>query len=67
MKDMLYSRNRQELIYNFIVFLIFLTLMTIILRFLWNGTLVKYITVLKPVDTLTHTFLLALGISLFKL
>jgi hypothetical protein len=67
MKDMLYSRNRQELIYNFIVFLIFLTLMTIILRFLWNGTLVKHITILKPVDTLTQTFLLALGISLFKL
>lgn len=64
---MLYSRNRQELIYNFIVFLIFLTLMTIILRFLWNGTLVKHITILKPVDTLTQTFLLALGISLFKL
>ena len=64
---MIYSRNRQELIYNFIVFLIFLTLMTVILRFLWNGTLVKYITVLKPVDTLTQTFLLALGISLFKL
>jgi hypothetical protein len=67
MKDMLYSRNRQELIYNFIVFLIFLTMMTVILRFLWNGTLVKHITVLKPVDTLTQTFLLALGISLFKL
>jgi hypothetical protein len=67
MKDMLYSRNRQELIYNFIVFLIFLTLMTIVLRFLWNGTLVKHITILKPVDTLTQTFLLALGISLFKL
>jgi len=67
MKDMLYSRNRQELIYNFIVFLIFLTLMTVILRFLWNSTLVKHITVLKPVDTLTQTFLLALGISLFKL
>lgn len=64
---MLYSRNRQELIYNFIVFLIFLTLMTVILRFLWNSTLVKHITVLKPVDTLTQTFLLALGISLFKL
>lgn len=64
---MIYSRNRQELIYNFIVFLIFLTLMTVILRFLWNSTLVKHITVLKPVDTLTQTFLLALGISLFKL
>jgi hypothetical protein len=67
MKDLLYSRNRQELIYNFVVFLIFLTLMTVILRFLWNDTLVKHITILKPVDSLTQTFLLALGISLFKL
>jgi hypothetical protein len=37
------------------------------MRFLWNKTLVKYISVLKPVDSLWHTFLLALGISMFKL
>lgn len=67
MKDILTSRNRKELIYNALVFAIFLVIMMFFMRFLWNGTLVKYISVLKPVDSLWHTFLLALGISLFKL
>jgi len=67
MKDMLTSRNRKELLYNALVFAIFLVVMMFFMRFLWNGTLVKYISVLKPVDSLWHTFLLALGIALFKL
>jgi hypothetical protein len=37
------------------------------MRFLWNGVMSKHITILKPVDTLTNTFLLAMGIALFKL
>jgi hypothetical protein len=67
MKDILMSRNRKEAIYNILVFLIFVFVLTFFMRFLWNNTLVKYISVLKPVDSLWHTFLLALGISLFKL
>lgn len=67
MKDILTSRNRKEMIYNVIVFAVFLVIMMFFMRFLWNTTLVKYISVLKPVDSLWHTFLLALGISLFKL
>jgi hypothetical protein len=67
MKGILYSTSTAELVYNIIVFLIFVLLLTVILRFLWNGTLVKHITILKPVDSLAQTFLLALGISLFKL
>ena len=61
------SRNRKEAIYNILVFLIFVFVLTFFMRFLWNNTLVKYISVLKPVDSLWHTVLLALGISLFKL
>lgn len=67
MKGILYSRNREELLYNVIVFLVWVALMTLFMRFLWNSVLVKHITILRPVDTLTQTFLLALGISLFHL
>jgi hypothetical protein len=42
-------------------------LLTFIMRFLWNGTLVKHITILRPVDSLLQTFLLSLGIALFRL
>jgi hypothetical protein len=67
MKDILYSRNRQEMVYNLIVFFIWVLLLTVFMRFLWNTVLVKHITVLRPVDTLVQTFLLSLGIALFRL
>jgi hypothetical protein len=67
MKSLLYSRNTQEFVYNLIVFFIWVVLLTLFMRFLWNKTLTKYITILKPVETLTQTFLLALGIALFRL
>lgn len=67
MKDILSSTTRREMISNIIVFVLWVLIMTVVLRFLWNGTLVKHITILKPVDSLTQTFLLALGISLFRL
>ena len=67
MKNILESRTRQEALYNLLVFIAFVILMTFIMKFLWNGTLVKHITILKPVDTLMQTFLLSLGIALFRL
>jgi hypothetical protein len=67
MKGLLYSRTREEFLYNLVILFIWVGLMTLFMRFLWNGVLVKHITVLKPVDTLFQTFLLALGISLFHL
>jgi hypothetical protein len=67
MLNVLSSRNTQDLLYNLTIFVLYVVLLTFILRFLWNGTLVKHISILRPVDTLLNTFLLALGISLFRL
>jgi len=36
-------------------------------NFNWNGVLVDHISILRRVDTLLNTFLLALGIALFRL
>jgi hypothetical protein len=67
MKSLLYSRNTQEFLYNLLVFFIWVVLLTLFMRFLWNRTLTKYISILKPVESLSQTFLLALGIALFRL
>ena len=67
MKTILESRTQQEALYNALVFTAFVIILTFIMRFLWNGTLVKHITILRPVDSLLHTFLLSLGIALFRL
>lgn len=61
------SRNTQDLLYNLTIFTLYVIILTFILRYLWNDTLVRHISILRPVDTLMQTFLLALGISLFRL
>jgi len=66
MKDILMSRNRKEAIYNLLVFILYVFILTFFIRFLWNKSLVKYITILKPVDSLWHTFVLAIALSILK-
>jgi hypothetical protein len=66
MLNILQSRSQKELIYNLIVFAIYILIMTLVLRFLWNKSLVKHISVLKTVDTLPQTLLLAIAIAMFK-
>ena len=61
------SRNTQDLLYNLTIFVLYVIILTFVLRFLWNGTLVKHISILRPVNTLLETFLLAIGLSLFKM
>lgn len=61
------SQSASELLYQLTIFLLFVIIMTFILRFLWNSTLTKHISILRRVDTLQETFLLAIGIALFRL
>jgi hypothetical protein len=61
------SQSASELLYQLTIFLLFVIIMTFILRFLWNSTLTKHISILRRVDTLQETFLLAVGIALFRL
>ena len=66
MLNILQSRSPKEMIYNLVVFLIYILILTLVLRFLWNKSLVKHISVLKSVDTLPQTLLLAIAIAMFK-
>jgi len=66
MFNLLQSRNQKEALYNAIVLAIYIIIMTLLLRFLWNQSLVKHVSILKPVDSLWHTFLLAVAIAAFK-
>lgn len=67
MLNILQSRNSKDMIYNIVIFVLFVTLLTLFMRFLWNAILAKHITILRPVDSLLETFLLSVGIALFRL
>lgn len=60
------SKDQKDFSKRLITFLLFIMLLTFLLRFLWNQALVPHINILMPVDSLWNTFLLALGISMFR-
>jgi hypothetical protein len=66
MYGILRSKTRGELIREIIIFIIYVVLLMFIMRYLWNNALVKYTTVLKPVDSLFHMFVLSLAIAMFR-
>jgi hypothetical protein len=66
MISILGSKTREEAIYNIIAISVWIVLITFLLRYLWNESLVKHISILKPVDTLWHTFVLALALAMYK-
>jgi hypothetical protein len=67
MLTIIYSRDRRERLYSLLVFVIYVIFWTFFLKFLWNQTLVPHISVFKPVTSLLDTFLLAVGLAVFRL
>ena len=67
MLSIMQARSPAERITALVTFVIFVLVWTFLLRFLWNQALVRYIPALRPVDSLWHTFLLAIGIAAFRL
>lgn len=67
MIGILSSRNTAELLTQTTIFVLYVIILTFVLRYLWNNVLVDHITILRKVDTLLNTFLLALGIAMFRL
>ena len=60
------SKNSDDLLKNFVMFLIVVFISTFIVRLLWNNALVTHITILKPISTLTDAFLLSLALNLLR-
>ena len=67
MLSIINAQTTQQRLTALVSFVIFVLIWTFLLRFLWNQALVRYIPALRPVDSLWHTFLLAVGIAAFRL
>lgn len=66
MLTILKSRSTKEFLNNLIVFLLYILILTLIMNLLWNKIMVRYITVIKPIDIWWHTLLLAIGMAAFR-
>lgn len=60
------SQNKSDALKEFLIFVLTVLITTFLLRLVWNRSLVKHISVLKPINTLLDAFVLALSIQIVR-
>jgi hypothetical protein len=60
------TRRPIDALTEILLFVLVILVSTFVLRFTWNNSLVKHITVLKPLDTFLDAFLLSVSIAVVR-
>ena len=60
------ARKTPDAITELLTFVLVILISTFVLRFLWNRSLVKHITVLKKLDTFLDAFILSLALAVVR-
>ena len=65
-KEIVKAENKSDMLTELLVFILNILIMTFVLRFAWNRSLVPHITVLKPIKSMLDAFILALSLSVVR-
>lgn len=65
-QDIFRANNRSDMITEILIFILAILIGTFVLRFLWNRSLVKHVTVLRPLETMLDAFLLTLALAVVR-
>lgn len=60
------AKSRSEMLTEILTFILVVLISTFVLRVVWNRSLVKHISVLKPINNLLDAFILALSIQVVR-
>lgn len=66
LRNLANSQRPKDALTEILVFILSILISTFILRFVWNQSLVKHITVLKPISTFTDAFILSLAMAVVR-
>ena len=66
LKEVAQSQTKSDMLTELLVFILNILIATFVLRFAWNRSLVKHITVLKPLESMLDAFILALSLSVVR-
>ena len=66
LRNLANAKKMNEAVTEILVFILSILISTFVLRFAWNKSLVKHITVLKPINTFLDAFILSLAISVVR-
>lgn len=65
-KDITKARTKRQIIEEILIFVLTILVSTFILRFTWNNSLSKHISVLKPIRSFFDALLLSISIQVFR-
>lgn len=65
-RDLVKAKDAKSFTEALVMFLILLAISTFLLRFLWNNSLAKHITVLKPINGFMDALVLSVALSVVK-
>ena len=60
------AETRSDALMEFLTFVLSILISTFLLRIVWNRSLVKHISTLKPVNTLGDAFVLSIALSVVR-
>jgi hypothetical protein len=60
------AKTKSDALTEFLTYVLIVLISTFILRVVWNRSLVKHITVLKPINTMLDAFILTLALSVVR-
>ena len=65
-KELINSRKPLDAVTEILLFVLIILISTFILRYTWNNSLVKHITVLKKINTFLDALLLSISLSVIR-
>ena len=60
------ARNKSDMLTEFLIFVLNILISTFLLRLVWNRSLVKHISVFKPINTMLDAFVLSIGLAVVR-
>ena len=60
------AETKSDALTEFLTFVLTILISTFLLRLVWNRSLVKHVTILKPINTMLDAFILSVGLSVVR-
>lgn len=65
-KDITKAKTKRQVIEEILIFVLTVLVSTFVIRFTWNNSLSKHISVLKPIRSFFDALLLSISIQVFR-
>ena len=65
-KELSKTRRPIDAVTEILIFVLIILISTFVLRFTWNNSLSKHITVLKPINTFLDALLLSISLAVIR-